>query len=124
MEIKLFDSELKLMELLWRQEGITAKELAALAKESIGWNKNTTYTVLKKLVDKKAVLRLEPNFICKPIVTKEQIQYNETRDLVDKLYNGSVKMLFSSFLHNEKITKTELAQIRSLIDAYDEGGEQ
>ncbi len=46
-KLKLFDGELKLMELLWENEGATAKELTLLAAEKIGWNKNTTYTVIK-----------------------------------------------------------------------------
>ena len=53
--MKLFDSELRLMELIWDEDGITAKELSLRAAETIGWNKNTTYTVLKKLVAKDAV---------------------------------------------------------------------
>jgi predicted transcriptional regulator len=122
-QIKLFDSELKLMELIWQNENISAKELSIIANEVIGWNKNTTYTVLKKLVAKKAVLRVDPNFICVPAVTKEQIQYDEANALVDKLYNGSVNLLFSSFLSNGKLSKTEREQLRHMIDLYDEGGE-
>ena len=121
--IKLFDSELKLMELIWQNENISAKELSIIAHEIIGWNKNTTYTVLKKLVAKKAVSRNDPNFICVTAITKEQIQYDEANALVDKLYNGSVKLLFSSFLNSGKLSKTELEQMRKMIDLQDKGGE-
>ncbi|MCI6729486.1 MAG: BlaI/MecI/CopY family transcriptional regulator, partial [Clostridiales bacterium] len=37
------------MELIWDNAPIHAKDVALLAAERIGWNKNTTYTVLKKL---------------------------------------------------------------------------
>ena len=50
MEKHLFDSELRLMELLWEQEPISAKELSLVAAARLNWNKNTTYTVIKKLV--------------------------------------------------------------------------
>lgn len=50
--MRLFDSELKIMELLWAQGNMTAKELAEKLSLTVGWNKNTTYTVLKKLVEK------------------------------------------------------------------------
>lgn len=121
--IKLFDSELKLMEFIWQNENISAKELAIIANRVIGWNKNTTYTILKKLVEKGAVSRSEPNFTCNPLVSKEQIQFNEAKTLVDKLYNGSVKLLFSSFLDSGELSKDELMQMRSMIDSYEEGGE-
>ena len=121
-EIKLFDSELKLMELIWQNPGISAKELSLLAGKTIGWNKNTTYTVLKKLVNKKAVLRAEPNFICVPLIEKEQVGYDEAKALIDKLYNGSVEMLFSSFLSREKLSKQELSQIKNMIESFDRDG--
>jgi len=121
--IKLFDSELKLMELIWQNPNINAKELSLLAGKTIGWNKNTTYTVLKKLVNKKAVSRVEPKFICVPLIEKEQVGYDEAKALIDKLYNGSVKMMFSAFLSREKLSKQELSQIKSMIESFDRDGE-
>ena len=48
MTQKLFDSEFKVMELIWAHEPISAKELSILAEKEYVWNKNTTYTVIKK----------------------------------------------------------------------------
>lgn len=47
--MKLFDSEWKVMEVLWQKNDRTAKEISLLLADSIGWNKNTTYTVIKKV---------------------------------------------------------------------------
>ena len=49
MSIKLFDSELKVMEVLWREGGMAAGQLAKILKDEIGWNRNTTYTVIKNV---------------------------------------------------------------------------
>ena len=51
--MKLFDSEMKVMELLWKNGELTAKELAERLAVEPGWSKTTTYTVLKKCVDKR-----------------------------------------------------------------------
>ena len=55
MELKLFDSERKVMEVLWDHGDLSAKELADRLKELVGWSKTTTYTVIKKCIDKKAL---------------------------------------------------------------------
>ena len=34
---------------LWEKSPISAKDISLIAAETIGWNKNTTYTVIKKL---------------------------------------------------------------------------
>ena len=47
MTDKLFDSEAKIMEIIWSKSPISAKEISLISAETIGWNKNTTYTVIK-----------------------------------------------------------------------------
>lgn len=113
--IKLFDSELKVMDIIWEKEPVSAKEVSLIAKDKIGWNKNTTYTVIKKLIDKNAVKRTEPGFICTSLINKEDVQKSETQNLIDKLYNGSRKAFFASFV-SDHISKEELAELRKLIE--------
>jgi len=50
--MKLFDSELNIMEILWRDGDFTAKRIAEITKENIGWSKTTTYTFIKRCLDK------------------------------------------------------------------------
>lgn len=115
-EMILFDSELKVMEIIWREKEITAKEISLLALKDYNWNKNTTYTIIKKLLNKGAISREEPNFKCKPLVSKVHIQRKEARKFVEKLYDGSSKLLLSSFIEDEKLSKEDLISLRALID--------
>ena len=68
MDIKLFDSELKIMNVLWTQGDVSAKHISNVLKEEIGWNMNTTYTLIKRCIKKGAIERLEPNFICHALI--------------------------------------------------------
>ncbi|MBQ5521543.1 MAG: BlaI/MecI/CopY family transcriptional regulator [Oscillospiraceae bacterium] len=54
------------MELIWAVDGISEKELSLLAAEAIGWNKNTTYTILKKLVAKDALAAAGDRHLSRP----------------------------------------------------------
>lgn len=119
-KVKLFDGELKLMELLWEYEGATAKELTMLAGERIGWNKNTTYTVIKKLVSKGAIRREEPNFICRSMIRREEVGQEEARNLLNSFFGGSIKSLFASYMANEKLSREEADELRRLIDEHDQ----
>ena len=116
MKEKLFDSEAKVMEIIWAEAPITAKKISLIAAETIGWNKNTTYTVLKKLEVKGFIRRDEPNFICTPLVLKEQIQKAEAASLVKKMFGGSRKALFSALLEDEPLSEEEINELRELIE--------
>ncbi len=103
------------MELIWENEPITAKELSILADQEYSWNKNTTYTVIKKLIEKEAVERLEPNFTCISRVKRETIQNEETNQLIHRLYQGSKKAFISAFLQNETLSSEEVEELTELI---------
>jgi len=120
--IKLFEGELKLMELLWQHEGTSAKELSLLAAEKIGWNKNTTYTVIKKLVDKGAIKRSEPGFICRSLIGREEAGRKEAKEVLSSFFGGSVKALFSSFMSDGTLSAKEAGELRKLIDEHSRKG--
>ena len=89
METKLFDSELKVMGVLWKRGDTTAKQISDILKEEVGWNMNTTYTLIKRCIKKGAIARSEPGFLCHALIRKEQVQEAETNELINKVYDGS-----------------------------------
>ncbi len=115
METKLFDSELKVMEVLWEQGSRTAKEIVDVLGQRIGWNKNTTYTVIKKCVEKGAIEREEPGFVCRPLVTREEVAQSETEQLIDKMFGGSSELFFSSFLKQQGISEEDALRLAQMI---------
>ena len=91
--MKLFDSEWKVMEVLWQKNDRTAKEISLCLADSIGWNKN--------------------------MITKQQAQKEEADSLVDKVFGGSAELLFASILSDRSLSKDELARLRALVEAQE-----
>ena len=116
MEIKLYDSELKVMEVLWREGELSAGQLAKILLAEIGWNRNTTYTVIKKCIDKGAVLRREPGFMCSAAVTREEVQQYETKELIGKMFDGSKEKFFAAFLDGGSLSEHEIEKLKEMIN--------
>ena len=116
MQEKLFESEAKVMEIIWAKAPISAKDISLIAAETIGWNKNTTYTVIRKLEAKGFIRREDPGFICTPIISQNQMQKVEATSLVKKVFGGSRKALFSALLEDEPLSAEEIDELRKLID--------
>lgn len=110
----LFDSELRLMEIVWENEPISAKEISMIAAQKFDWNKNTTYTVIKRLIEKKILRRDEPGFVCSSIIKKGEVQKAETKTLIDKLFGGSKKAFFSAFA-DDNLSPEEVEVLKELI---------
>ena len=114
MEYRIFDSELKVLEILWAGGGLSAKDVAARAADLVGWSKTTTYTVLKKCVEKGLVERSEPVFRCRALVSRREVQRSETRGLIDRMYGGSADRLVASLLEGRTLSGEEITRLRQL----------
>ena len=114
--IKLFDSELKVMDILWKEGIVPAKYVADRLTQELGWNKNTTYTLIKRCMKKGAIERTEPNFMCHALIAKEDVQETETNELINKIYDGSVDKLFAALLGRKKLS-TEQIDFRLSIES-------
>lgn len=112
---KLQDAELKVMNVIWREGPISAGRLSAICKDTIGWNPNTTYTLIKRCIDKGAVERVDPGYICKALITKEQAQLQETERLIDKLFDGSADKLFAALIGHRQLSPQEVEKLKKLI---------
>lgn len=115
MTVKLFDSELKVMDVLWKEGDMPAKQISDILKETTGWNMNTTYTVIKKCIAKGAIQRREPNFLCHALIARDVVQAAETEELLHKLFDSSPDLLFASLLGHQKLSKTQIGNLRRMV---------
>ena len=116
MTVKVFDSELKVMEALWKEGDLTAGQLVKILKAQTGWNPNTTYTVIGKLIDKGAIERYGSNFSCRAVITREQVQKREAKKLVDKLFGGSGSAFLSAFLNDNELSEDEIERLKQIVE--------
>jgi len=118
--VKVFDSELKVMEVLWKEGDLTAARLAKILNEHTGWNRNTTYTVIGKLVDKGAVEREGPKFLCRALITKEDVRQHEAAELIDKLFEGSAEVFLSAFLSAKALSSEKRERLKQIVEGQSE----
>ena len=113
---KLFDSEYRLLSIVWENEPVQSGELCKLCQESLGWKRTTTYTVLKKLCN-KGVLQNE-SAIVTSIDKREVVQRQEGQVVLDKAFGGSLPQFIAAFLGEQGISDAEAQEIRDMIDLY------
>ena len=111
---KIFESEYRFCLILWANEPIKCRELAALCSEQLGWKTTTTYTVIKRLSE-RGVLKNE-NSVVTSLVTKEQVQADEIDELVEKKFEGSLSAFVAAFTENCTLSESEIDELQSMID--------
>lgn len=115
--MKISDSELKLLEIIWDNEPLKSGELVLKAFERYNWKKSTVYTILKKLVVKGAVKN--DDAVVSSYVKREEVAAKRT-ETIKKSCGGSLPMFIAAFLDNEKLSKDEAEELKRLIDSFTE----
>lgn len=115
---KVFESEYRFCEILWQHEPVSSSELVKLCEAELKWKKSTTYTVIKRLAERR-VLKSE-NAIVTSIVSKEEIQLSEGREFLLNRFEGSLPKFIAAFAKERALTKKEADEIRRMIDEFEE----
>lgn len=119
MKTKLVDSELKVMDVIWKEGEATAKHISDIINQKYGWNINTTYTLIKRCIKKGAVARTEPNFMCRPLISRDDVQKEAVSELVEKVFDGSAEKLFASLLGSSTLSKDEIDNLKRIVNDLD-----
>ena len=113
-EFRLYESEYRLLDLIWREEPLKSTELVKLAFKELEWKKSTCYTVLKKLETKGFVQNEKA--VVTSLVVREQVQRYESEALLTRSFGGSLPAFFNTFLKGRKLTRQEADEIYRLIE--------
>ena len=114
--MRLNDSELRILNVLWQEGDTTAKHISDVLKAEMGWNMNTTYTLIKRCIKKGFIERLEPYFMCHALITKKKVQKTVTNELINKIYDGSIINLFAVLLDEQGITTEQFERLKQIVE--------
>ena len=117
--LRLAEGEYRFACIVWEHEPLPSGKLVELSQRELGWKKSTTYTVLKKLVD-RGILRNE-NAVVTAAIPKEQILRDESRAVVERTFEGSLPSFLAHFMGGKTISDAEADELKAIIDRFREG---
>ena len=115
------EAESQVMAALWARAPQTSEEVVASLARTTDWHEKTIRTLLNRLLGKGAVSaeRDGRRYLYRPVLTREQWQSQESRNLLDRVFGGRVAPLLAHFSRHEKLSTRDIAELRALIDAIE-----
>ncbi len=117
--LRLAEGEYRFACIVWDNEPLPSGKLVELCGQQLGWKKSTTYTVLKKLVD-RGVLRND-SAVVTAAVPKEAVLREESRAVVERTFDGSLPSFLAHFMGGRTISDAEADELKAVIDRFREG---
>ena len=113
---KVFESEYRFCLILWEHEPIKSSELIRLCKEQLGWKPTTTYTVIKRLSERR-ILKNKSTIVTS-IVSKDEVQAAQIDEMVEKTFEGSLPAFIAAFTKHQKLSEKEIDEVQDMIDRF------
>ena len=115
-DLLLSESEYRIMDIIWDNAPVESGQLVKLCESKLSWKKSTTYTMLKKLIDKDLVKNTDS--VVTAVVPREEVQSHESEHVVKRSFGGSLPAFVNAFLGNGKLSKKEADELINLIESH------
>lgn len=121
----LANSELAIMDLLWSNERLTARQIREqLYAHSSKAQHGTVQRLLQRLEEKGYIERDNSQFVHQFMakVTRQAYAGKQLESLASKLTAGSIAPLITHLVEESKISSDDIEQIKAILDEYRDAG--
>src|SRR3982751_4701086 len=116
------DAELDILRVLWTRGASTVREVheELIRTKPVGYT--TTLKFMQIMAEKGLVRRNEEQraHLYEAMVPRESTQRQLVGELLDRAFGGSASQLVMQALSAKKATSADIAQIRQMLDQYEE----
>lgn len=115
--ISLTEAEWIVMECLWEKSPRTGRETVEWLDRRMGWTRSTTLTMLRRLEAKGAVAGDTEGELktFRPLIAREEVAAQETENLLDRVYKGSLSLLVSNLTRKQSLPQNEIDELYAIL---------
>ncbi len=115
---KITDAEWKIMNVIWEKTPIASCEIVESLKDITKWSATTIYTLISRLVKKKAIAIEEgssPN-ICYPLISRDECRRKESKSFLSKVYGGSLNLMMANMVRELRLSDKDIDELKRILD--------
>jgi len=117
-QYKLAEMEQRLADLIWANAPINARELTALCEGAFQWKRTTTYTMLKRLCDRKLFENQGGTVVA--LMSRDEFQAAQGEVFLNETFGGSLPQFVAAFTRRNKLNEREIDELQRLINEHKE----
>ena len=116
-EPQLTTAEWHLMECLWDKAPRTGRECVEYLKDSVGWSRSTTLTMLRRMSEKGLLECRETDgvLVYSPLLQRQDAVIRETDSFLSRVYQGSVSLMVSALTQKQALSQDEIDELYAIL---------
>lgn len=121
---QISEAEFEVMEIVWKYAPISTNEITEKLLRTTSWSPKTIQTLIKRLVNKGALTYEKQSrvFVYTPVVDEKEYIGQESNTFLKRYYDGDITAMLSAYIENDKLSETEIDNLRSLLSKRKQKG--
>ena len=121
---QISEAEFEVMKIVWKYAPISTNEITEKLLRSTSWSPKTIQTLIKRLVNKGALTYEKQSrvFVYTPVVDEKEYTGQESNTFLKRYYDGDITAMLSAYIENDKLSETEIDNLRSLLSKRKQKG--
>ncbi len=122
---QISEAEFEVMKIVWKHAPISTNEITEKLLKTTSWSPKTIQTLIKRLVNKGALTYEKQSrvFVYTPLVKEDEYIGQESNSFLSRFYNGNIASMVSAYMENDKLSESEIEDLRILLSKKSEKGE-
>lgn len=120
-QYKLGEMEQKFADLIWERAPASTGELTKLCETVFGWKRTTTYTMLRRLCERGIFANENGTVVVR--TAREDFLGAKGEQFIEESFGGSLPRFLAAFSRRRKMGDKEIAELKKLIEGYEENEE-
>lgn len=101
-------------DIIWDNEPVSSMRLVQLANDTLQWKKSTTFTVLKRLIQ-KGFFKNERGTVTS-LISREEYLSSSSYQYIKDTFHGSLPSFVAAFSASHQISDEDWEEIKQLVE--------
>ena len=115
---KISEAEYEVMKVIWKHAPISTNEVVDQLAEQCDWSPKTIHTLLKRLVDKKALTYEKEGrvFVYTPVIKEDDYISEQSASFLSRYFDGDFGAMMMQFVEQGRLSEQDIAELHMALD--------
>lgn len=116
---QISEAEYEVMKIVWKYAPISTNEITDRLVKTTTWSPKTIQTLIKRLVTKGALSYEKQSrvFVYTPLVDETEYIGQQSSTFLNRFYDGNITAMLSAYIDNDRLSESEIDELRSLLSS-------
>lgn len=117
---QISEAEYEVMKIVWREAPISTTAVTEILTQKTSWSPKTIQTLLKRLVNKKALTYEKQGrvFVYTPLIEEKSYVRQQSRSFLKRYFDGDMSRMLSACLDEEALSQSEIDSLRAILTSH------